>query len=105
VVIYVTDLIFWVWNFELVAEYKSNQTLQIVYFKNNFGSTDQDDNCKHMQDTSVSMSRLLERIMDRYEGPHTSLTIALHRGLYLAIIMDRYERPLTALNIALHGGL
>jgi hypothetical protein len=81
VVIYVTDLIFWVRNFELVAEYKSNQTLQIVYLKNNFGSTGQDDNCKLMQDTTVSMGTLLERIMDRYEGPHTSLFIALHRGL------------------------
>jgi hypothetical protein len=28
--------------------------------------------------------------MDRYEEPESALTIALHRGLYLAIIMDRY---------------
>jgi hypothetical protein len=40
--------------------------------------------------------------MDRYEGPHTALTIAMHRGLYLAIIIDRYEGPHTALTIALH---
>jgi hypothetical protein len=32
-------------------------------------------------------------IIDRYEGPHISLTIALHRGFYLAITMDRYEGP------------
>jgi hypothetical protein len=31
--------------------------------------------------------------MDRYEGPHTALTTALHRGLYLETIMDRYEGP------------
>jgi hypothetical protein len=43
--------------------------------------------------------------MDRYGGPLTSLTIALHTGLYLAIIMDRYGVPLTALTIALHRGL
>jgi hypothetical protein len=35
--------------------------------------------------------------MDRYAGLHTSLTIALHAGLYLAIIMDRYEGRHTAL--------
>jgi hypothetical protein len=38
--------------------------------------------------------------MDRYEGPLISLTIALHRGLYLASIKDRYEGPLAALTIA-----
>jgi hypothetical protein len=43
--------------------------------------------------------------MDWYEGPHTALTIALHRGLYLAIIIYRYEGPHTALNIALLRGL
>jgi hypothetical protein len=43
--------------------------------------------------------------MDRYEGSHTALTIALERGLYLAIIMDRYEGPHTALTIGLHRGL
>jgi hypothetical protein len=32
----------------------------------------------------------------------TALTIALHRGLYLVIIMDRYEGPRTSLTIALH---
>jgi hypothetical protein len=31
--------------------------------------------------------------MDRYGGPQTDLTIALHDGLYLAIIMDRYGGP------------
>jgi hypothetical protein len=41
-------------------------------------------------------------IMDRYRGPHTSFTLALHRGLYLAIIMDRYSGHHTALTIALH---
>jgi hypothetical protein len=40
--------------------------------------------------------------MDRHEGPLTALTIALHRGLYLAIIMDRHEGPLNALTRALH---
>jgi hypothetical protein len=29
----------------------------------------------------------------------------LHRGLYLAIIMDRDEGPHTALSIGLHKGL
>jgi hypothetical protein len=43
--------------------------------------------------------------MDRYEGPQTLLTIALHGSLYLAIIMDQYEEPHTALKIALHEGL
>jgi hypothetical protein len=43
--------------------------------------------------------------MDRCEGPLTILTIALYRGLYLAIIIDRYEGPQTALTIALHRGL
>jgi hypothetical protein len=43
--------------------------------------------------------------MDLYEGPLIALTIALHRGLYLAIIMYRYEGPLTPLTIALHKGL
>jgi hypothetical protein len=33
-------------------------------------------------------------------GPHTALTIALHRGLYLAIIMDRYVGPHAARAIA-----
>jgi hypothetical protein len=37
--------------------------------------------------------------------PHTTLTIALHEGLYLYFIMDRYRGPHTALTIALHGGL
>jgi hypothetical protein len=35
--------------------------------------------------------------MDRYEGPHSALTIDLLRGLYLAIIMDRHEGPSSAL--------
>jgi hypothetical protein len=43
--------------------------------------------------------------MVRYEGTQSALTIALHRGIYLAIIMDLYERPLSALTIALHRGL
>jgi hypothetical protein len=33
------------------------------------------------------------------------LTVALHRGLYLAIITDRFRGPQTALSIALPGGL
>jgi hypothetical protein len=41
--------------------------------------------------------------MDRYESPHTTLTIALNGGLYLAIIIARYERPHISLTIALHG--
>jgi hypothetical protein len=32
-------------------------------------------------------------IIDPYEEPQTTHTIALHRGLYLTIIMDRYEGP------------
>jgi hypothetical protein len=44
-------------------------------------------------------------LIDRYEGPYGSLTIALHRCLYLAITMDRYEGPQSALTIALHRGL
>jgi hypothetical protein len=43
--------------------------------------------------------------MDRYVGPHTALTIALHGDLYLAIKMTRYGGSHTALNIALHIGL
>jgi hypothetical protein len=43
--------------------------------------------------------------MDPYEGPKTSLIIALHGDLYLAIIMVSYEGLQTALTIALHGGL
>jgi ABC-type molybdate transport system permease subunit len=43
--------------------------------------------------------------MDRYEGRLNALTVALHRGIYLAIIMDRYEGPLNALTVALHRGL
>jgi hypothetical protein len=43
--------------------------------------------------------------MNRYEGPHTALTIALLGGLYLAIIMDGYEGPQTTLTMALLGGL
>jgi hypothetical protein len=39
--------------------------------------------------------------MDRYEGTHTSLSIALHRSLYFVIIMDRYEGSHTAFTIAL----
>jgi hypothetical protein len=39
--------------------------------------------------------------MDRHEGPHTALTLALHRDLYLAILMDLHEGPNTALNRAL----
>jgi hypothetical protein len=33
---------------------------------------------------------------------HRVLTIALHRGLYLAIIMDSYDGPQSPLIIALH---
>jgi hypothetical protein len=44
-------------------------------------------------------------IMDRYGGPLTAITIALHRSLYLAIIMDRYGGPLTAVTIAFYRGL
>jgi hypothetical protein len=41
-------------------------------------------------------------MIDQYEGHLTSLTIALHLELYLAMIMDQYEGPLTFLSIALH---
>jgi hypothetical protein len=40
--------------------------------------------------------------MDRYGGPQSALTIALHGGFYLAIIMDCYGGTQTALTIALH---
>jgi hypothetical protein len=43
--------------------------------------------------------------MDRYAGPHTALSKALHGGLYLDIIMDLYEWPHTSLTIDMHGGL
>jgi hypothetical protein len=43
--------------------------------------------------------------MDRYEGPLTAPSLALHRSLYLDIIMDCYEGPPTALTIHLHRGL
>jgi hypothetical protein len=43
--------------------------------------------------------------MDRYRGPHTALTIALHGGHYLPIVMHRYGMPHTAIVIALYGGL
>jgi hypothetical protein len=43
--------------------------------------------------------------MNGHEGSHTALTIALHRGIYLAIIMVRPDSPHAALTIALHGGL
>jgi hypothetical protein len=43
--------------------------------------------------------------MDRYEMQQTPLAITLHEGIYLAIIMDRYGGPNTILTIALHGGL
>jgi hypothetical protein len=42
--------------------------------------------------------------MDPYEGPITSVTIALHVGLYLSIIMDLYGGPQTTLIVALPGG-
>jgi hypothetical protein len=35
--------------------------------------------------------------MDRYEGPHTALSIALNGVLFLPILMERYEGPHTAL--------
>jgi hypothetical protein len=41
----------------------------------------------------------LEIIVDHYEGPHTYHNLAFHGRLYLAIIMDRYEGPHTALTI------
>jgi hypothetical protein len=43
--------------------------------------------------------------MDRYGGPQSALSIALHRFLYLAIIIDPYGGPQSALTIALHRGL
>jgi hypothetical protein len=43
--------------------------------------------------------------MIRYEWPLTALTIALHRGLHLAIIMSRYEEPRSVFTIALQRGL
>jgi hypothetical protein len=35
--------------------------------------------------------------MDRYVGPITALTIALHGSLSLAILTDSYEGPLMPL--------
>jgi hypothetical protein len=43
--------------------------------------------------------------MFRYEGPKTAFTIALHRGLYLAIIKNRYEWSHTSLTICLYRDL
>jgi hypothetical protein len=43
--------------------------------------------------------------MDRIRGPETALTLALHRGLYVAILIDLYIWPQTALTIALHCGI
>jgi hypothetical protein len=43
--------------------------------------------------------------MDRYEGTHSALTIAMHSGLYLAIIKDSYGGPHNALSITIHRGL
>jgi hypothetical protein len=43
--------------------------------------------------------------MHRYEGPHSTLTMALDRGLSIGIIVESYEGPLTALTITLHAGL
>jgi hypothetical protein len=36
-------------------------------------------------------------IMERYEGPHTALTVVLHRGLYFEFILDHYEGPILPL--------
>jgi hypothetical protein len=44
-------------------------------------------------------------IMDRYDGPKIALTIALYRGLYIANTMVRFEGPHSALSIALHRRL
>jgi hypothetical protein len=44
-------------------------------------------------------------MMNRYGGPHDSLTLALLGGLHLAITMDRYGGPQTARTIALLKGL
>jgi hypothetical protein len=43
--------------------------------------------------------------MDRYEGPHTAISIVLHRGLYLADKMDRYGGPLSSLTMVMLRGL
>jgi hypothetical protein len=39
------------------------------------------------------------------KGPKLNIPKSLHGGLYLAIIMDRYEGPQITLTIALHGEL
>jgi hypothetical protein len=44
-------------------------------------------------------------IMDRYGGPHTAITTALHRGLYLANNLYRYGGSPTILTIVLHRSL
>jgi hypothetical protein len=44
-------------------------------------------------------------MMDRYEGPHSALTIELHRSLYLDIVMDRQKGPHISLTIVLLRGL
>jgi hypothetical protein len=43
--------------------------------------------------------------MDPYEEPQSALTIAFHRGLYLAIIIDRYVGLQSDLSIAFHRGV
>jgi hypothetical protein len=53
---------------------------------------------------NTSIFECLPCYEDRYRGTHTTLTIALHGGLYIDIIMDRNRGPQTALTIALHGG-
>jgi hypothetical protein len=40
--------------------------------------------------------------MDRNGRPHSKLTIALHKGLYIYIIIYRCGGPHSALLIALH---
>jgi hypothetical protein len=43
--------------------------------------------------------------MNRYNGTLTALTIAFNRDVYLAIKVDRHEGPHPTLTIALHGGI
>jgi hypothetical protein len=43
--------------------------------------------------------------MERYEGPQTTLIIALLIYLYLAFILDMYDGPQTSLTIASLGGI
>jgi hypothetical protein len=39
--------------------------------------------------------------MDRYEGPQTTLSIALFGGFYIALIMDHYTLTIHLLQVSI----